>query len=66
MMPSELSTLEDLTCYLKVAGSFPVAKIKTTYKNLTAGVTPFEAKLEGREKLLQSDEAEDSLEWAKT
>ena len=65
VMPSELSTLEDLSCYLKVAGAFPVTKLKMTYKNLTASVTPFEAKRESHEKRLQSNGAEDGLEQGK-
>ena len=51
VMPSELSTLDDLTCYLKVAGAFPVTKIKMTYKNPTAEGMPFEAKAERLEIL---------------
>lgn len=65
VMPSELSTLDDLTCYLKVAGAFPVTKIEMTYKEMIEGVTPFEAKREGREKLLQSNEEEEELKRGK-
>lgn len=33
VMPSEITTLPDLTGFLKLAGAFPVARVKVEYKN---------------------------------
>lgn len=32
VMPSEIQTLPDLTCFLKIAGDYPVAKVEYPYK----------------------------------
>jgi len=34
VMPIEISTLENLSCFLKLPENFPITKLKMTYKNL--------------------------------
>lgn len=38
--PSEIMTLEDLTCYLKIVGNHPIAKIKSKYKERKEIIEP--------------------------
>ena len=42
VLPTEISTLSDLECFIKLPGSFPVTKLKMTYNNIKAITTPFQ------------------------